>query len=166
MTPQMDTPAETSVRKSITVRASVQRAFHVFTEGFDSWWPRDHHIGKVPMKKAIVEGHVGGRCYTEQTDGSECDWGEVVVWDPPRRLVMAWKIDGKWQYQPDLLQSSEVEIRFTQQADGTTRVDLEHRNFERMGEGGMNMRMMVDSPMGWSGVLQTFGERIAKDGEQ
>jgi Activator of Hsp90 ATPase homolog 1-like protein len=80
------------VRKSITVKASVERAFHVFTEEYDLWWPRTHHIGKSQMKKAIIEGRAGGRCYTEQVDGSECDWGTVLVWEPPRRFVMAWQI--------------------------------------------------------------------------
>jgi uncharacterized protein YndB with AHSA1/START domain len=80
------------VRKSIRVNASVEHAFRVFTEGFDSWWPRSHHIGKVPMKKAVIEAVAGGRCYSEQTDGTECDWGTVLVWDPPRRLVIAWQI--------------------------------------------------------------------------
>src|SRR5262249_50945827 len=62
------------VRKSIVVDAGPERAFKVFTAEYDSWWPRSHHIGKSPMKKAIIEGKVGGRCYSEQEDGSECDW--------------------------------------------------------------------------------------------
>ena len=65
----------TPVRKTVTVKASVERAFEVFTSDFDSWWPRSHHIGKSPMTKAIIEEKVGGRCYSEQVDGTECDWG-------------------------------------------------------------------------------------------
>ncbi|PYR35931.1 MAG: ATPase [Acidobacteria bacterium] len=90
-----------AVRKTITVQTSPQRAFHVFTAEYDSWWPRSHHIGKSPMKRAIIEGRAGGRCYTEQEDGTDCDWGSVLVWDPPHRLVIAWQIDGKWQFEPD-----------------------------------------------------------------
>ena len=67
------------VRKSIVVETDPERAFALFTEGFDSWWPRTHHIGKSPMKRVIVEGFVGGRCYSEQEDGTECDWGQVLV---------------------------------------------------------------------------------------
>src|ERR1700749_1030692 len=81
---------DTPVRKMVTVKASQQRAFEVFTAGFDSWWPRSHHIGAVPMKKTIMEGHVGGRCYSEQTDGSECDWGEITLWEAPQGLILAW----------------------------------------------------------------------------
>lgn len=65
--------AQTPVRKSVTVKATAERAFRVFTEELDSWWPRSHHIGNSPMTKAIVESHAGGRCYSKQTDGSECD---------------------------------------------------------------------------------------------
>ena len=89
MTTAIEPMAGEPVRKSITVRANADHAFRVFTEGFDSWWPRGHHIGKSPLKKAIIEGKAGGRCYSEQMDGTECDWGRILVWDPPRRFVMA-----------------------------------------------------------------------------
>jgi hypothetical protein len=145
------------VHKTITVKASVERAFQVFTEGFDTWWPRTHHIGKAPLKKAIIEGHTGGRCYSEQTDGTECDWGRILVWEPPSRFVMAWQIDyAGWAYQPDLAKSSEVEVRFTPEPDGRTRVDLEHRHFERHGAGWEGMRTAVNSPNGWTLTLQNY----------
>jgi uncharacterized protein YndB with AHSA1/START domain len=147
------------VRKTVTVRASVDRAFRVFTEGIDSWWPRGHHIGKSPLKKAIMEGWAGGRCYSEQADGTECDWGSVLVWDPPRRFVMAWQVSPAWQYEPDLAKSSEVEVRFTAEPDGATRVDLEHRHFERHGAGFETMRTSIDSPNGWNGLLDLFRGR-------
>lgn len=155
------TTTEAPVRKSITVKASVERSFQVFTEGIDTWWPRTHHIGKSPMKKAIIEPHAGGRCYSEQVDGTDCDWGKVLVWDPPHRFVMAWQIDHKWGYEPNLAKCSEVEVRFTPEPDGSTRVDLEHRNFERHGEGWETMRTSVDSTGGWGGLLSLFAERAA-----
>lgn len=150
------TPTDTAVRKSITVQASPERAFQVFTEGVDTWWPRTHHIGKSPMKKAIIETRAGGRCYSEQADGTDCDWGSVLVWDPPSRFVMAWKITPGWSFEADTAKSSEVEVRFTREADGFTRVDLEHRYFERHGEGSEVMRTSVDSPGGWSLILSLF----------
>lgn len=158
----MTAQTDTSVRKSISVRAGAERAFRAFTADIDSWWPRGHHIGTGTPKKGYIQGHLGGRCYTEYTDGSESDWGRVTVWEPPHRLVLAWLIDADWHYNPDLSRTSEVEIRFTAQPDGTTRVDLEHRNFERMGEGGSNMRMAVDAPGGWNGILQLYADYIEK----
>jgi uncharacterized protein YndB with AHSA1/START domain len=158
----MSTSTETAVRKTISVRAGVERAFQAFTGGIDDWWPRTHHIGKAPMKRGIIEPRAGGRCYTEHDDGSETDWGRVLTWDPPQRFVMAWLINANWQCEPDPAKTSEVEVRFTPQADGTTRVDLEHRNFERMGEGGTNMRIGVDGPGGWSELLRLYAESVDK----
>jgi uncharacterized protein YndB with AHSA1/START domain/uncharacterized damage-inducible protein DinB len=147
---------EAPVRKSITVKASVERAFKVFTEGFDTWWPRAHHIGKKPLVKAVIELHGGGRCFGREADGTECDWGRVLVWEPPSRFVLAWQIDPKWQYEPDPTKASEVEIRFTPEAGGVTRVDLEHRFFERHGEGAGIIRTGVDGPNGWGDLLQLY----------
>jgi len=155
-------PATDSVRKSIVVNASPARAFEVFTAGFDTWWPRSHHIGSSPMKKAIVEGFAGGRCYSEQVDGTECPWGTVLAWEPPHRFVMAWQINGAWKFEPDLTKASEVEILFTREADGRTRVDLEHRHLQRHGDGAAAMRTAVDSPNGWGSLLQLFADEVAR----
>jgi uncharacterized protein YndB with AHSA1/START domain len=158
-TASTDSAAFAPVRKSVTVRATVDDAFRVFTDDIDSWWPRSHHIGKVPMKRVLLEGFVGGRCYTEQIDGTDCPWGSVLAWDPPRRFVIAWQIDHAWGYVNDLSIVSEVEVRFTAEPDGRTRVDLEHRNFDRMGPAGATMRAAVDDPNGWNGLLALFAGR-------
>ncbi len=164
MTSTTETTLAAPVRKSVTVNASVERAFRVFTEGFDSWWPRTHHIGKSPMKRGILEGKAGGRCYTQQEDGTDCDWGQVLVWEPPHRLVLAWQITPEWGYQPDLAQSSEVEVRFTSTPDGQTRVDLEHRHLERHGAGAGTMRTAIDSEGGWGGLLTLYTARVEQLG--
>ncbi len=148
------------VKKSVTVKAGVERAFQVFTEDFGSWWPKSHHIGSSPMKRAVMEGRVGGRCYGEQEDGTDCRWGTVTVWEPPNRFVMLWQITPQWKYEPVPEKSSEVEVRFTPLADGTTQVDLEHRDFERHGEGGAAMRGQVDSPGGWGTLLGLYEKQV------
>lgn len=157
----MTSVADRSVRKSIIVKTDVPHAFEVFTAGFDSWWPRSHHIGSSPMTEAVIEQRAGGRCYAKQVDGGECDWGQVVDWDPPHRFVIAWQITPEWGYEPDLAKSSEVEIRFTA-VPGGTRVDLEHRHFERMGPGGDGMRAGVDAPGGWGTLLEDFKARVER----
>jgi uncharacterized protein YndB with AHSA1/START domain len=154
---------ELPVRRSIIVNVPAADAFEVFTDDVDSWWPRTHHIGKVPMKRIIIEPRADGRCYSEQTDGTECDWGRVLVWDPPRRLVLAWQITHEWGYQPDLSKASEVDVRFTPVGNGT-RVDLEHRGFERHGAGGESMRGSVDAPSGWSIILSLYEARANAGG--
>jgi uncharacterized protein YndB with AHSA1/START domain len=154
--------SENIVHRSVTVKTTQQHAFDVFTENFDSWWPRSHHIGKSPMKRAGLEGRVGGRCYSQQEDGTDCPWGEITEWDPPRRLVIAWKINTAWQYEPDPAKSSDVEVLFTALPDGTTRVDLQHRNFERLGSDWTKMRDGVSSQGGWHTLLQLFATQAEK----
>lgn len=151
--------SEITVRKCITVKATPERAFRVFTEGIDTWWPRTHHIGKSPMTKTVVACHIGGRCYSEQEDGTQCDWGSILVWDPPRQFAMAWQIKSSWEFEPDLAKSSEVYVRFTPEPDGFTRVDLEHRHLERVGGNIEAFRAAIDSPGGWGGLLALFSAR-------
>lgn len=151
-----------AIIKSITVRASQERAFRVFTEGIDSWWPREHHIGAAKMKRSVVEGRKGGRCYTEQTDGSEANWGTVLEWDPPKRVVWAWQITPQWKFEPDLAKASEVEILFTPTADGQTRVDLRHDYWERHGAGVEVMYKSVAGDSGWGGLLRLFAAEAEK----
>ena len=148
-----------TVRRSVTVKTDVARAFHVFTEGFDTWWPRSHHIGTSPMTKSIIEPFVGGRCYSEQVDGTDCPWGQVTTWDPPNRFVFAWQITHQWGFEPDMSKASEVEVRFTPQPDGSTLVDLEHRHFERMGPGAAQMKQSVEGEGGWGSLLKLFVEK-------
>ncbi len=146
------------VRKSVKVAATPERAFEVFTAGFDRWWPRGHSIGDSPLKTAVIEPRQGGRWYGLLENGTEAEWGDVLVWDPPRRLVMAWRIGADWAYHPDLL--TEVEVAFTCEGD-LTRVDLEHRHLERMGEGAAGARATFDSENGWGGLLALYAGRVA-----
>ena len=155
--------SDAPVKKSITVKARPEHAFEVFTAGIDSWWPRSHHIGKVPLRRGVIEGRVGGRCYSEQIDGTDCPWGQIMVWEPPHRFVMAWMISPQWQYEPDISKASEVEVRFTPEANGMTRVDLEHRHFERSGAGWESMRSGVNAEGGWGSLLQLFAAQAEKE---
>ena len=158
------TISDVPVRKSILVRTPVEDAFEVFTEEIDSWWPRSHHIGKSPLRRVVMEGRAGGRCYTEHADGSESDWGRVLEWEPPHRLVLAWRITHEWTHEPDLARASEVEVRFVPQPGAVTRVHVEHRFFDRHGAGGDTMRGAVDAPNGWTKVLALFADQVSARG--
>lgn len=141
------------VRKSIRVKASQAHAFDVFTSGLDRWWPRDHGIGRKPMKSMVMETRLGGRWYELAEDGSRADVGKITAWEPPARFVMSWDINSQWQ--PDTTIGSEVEVKFIAEGADATRVELEHRKFEQMGdEAGAKMRKDVDG--GWPGLLQIF----------
>ena len=150
-----------SVRKSVTVNATRDHAFQVFTTGFDSWWPKAHHIGKAEMLAAIMEPKTGGRWYEKGVDGSECDWGKVLVWDAPNRVVLSWHLDGNWQFDPDPARASEVVVTFVAESPSRTRVELEHRGIERA-NAAEQLRGGVDSDQGWNGLLQLFAAAANK----
>jgi uncharacterized protein YndB with AHSA1/START domain len=140
-----------AVRKSITVEAPVAHVFRTFTARQNEWWPRGHHIGGCEKFTAIVESRAGGRWFERGDDGSECDWGRVLVWEEPNRIVLAWNLNAEWRYDPNL--HTEVEVRFTAETPRRTRVDLEHRGLENFGEKAAAMRDTFDSPDAWAGNL-------------
>lgn len=146
------------VRRSVTVKASQARAFKVFTEEFGRWWPRSHHIGASPMTSGMIEPRAGGRWYEICEDGSQSDWGKVLVWEPPQRIVLAWQLNARFQYDPTLV--TEVEVRFTQDGEAT-RVDLEHRNLERFGSDAEKVRTSIGSPNGWASILESYAAAAA-----
>ena len=148
------------VRKEIVVEAPIERAFRVFTDRFDAWWPRDHHILEVPLAKAVMEPRTGGRWYEVGTDGSQCDWGKVLVWDPPKRVLLSWQLTSQWKYDPAFV--TELEIRFIPLGAMQTRVELEHRNMERYGDQAAAMRTALDSPEGWITHLTLFAKEAAR----
>ena len=142
------------VNRSVVVKADVERSFAAFTGRMGRWWPRTHSIGAAPLADVVVEPRVGGRWYERSTDGAECEWGKVLAWDPPGRLILAWQLDANWKYDPALV--LEVEITFTALQGGMTRVDLEHRNLERYGDKAAAVRDMIGSDNGWMGILKSF----------
>ena len=149
-----------AVTKTITVRAGREHAFAVFTERFFTWWPKSHHIGDADLADAIIEPREGGRWYERGVDGAECDWGRVLAWEPPGRLLLSWHLQGDWHYDPDPARASEIEVRFVAESADVTRVELEHRHLERHDE-PEEVRSGIDSPGGWSGILAAYAEQAA-----
>ena len=145
---------DTAVRHAITVDAPIDRAFAVFTE--QAYVNPDHHLRDVDMERTVLEPRVGGRWYERSVDGGECDWGRVLVYEPPHRIVLTWQITPDFAPEPDPAKASEVDVRFVAEDEQRTRVELEHRALERHGEGWEKMRAAVDSPGGWPGELQRF----------
>jgi len=145
------------VKKSVRVAASQARAFEVFTSGIDRWWPKKAHVGATTPKSVTIETRLGGRWYELGADGEETVVGRVLAWEPPHRFVVSWDIDCHWQ--PDREVGTEVEVRFIADGADATRVELEHRGFERMGEeAGASLRKDVDG--GWPGMLDHFKTEV------
>jgi uncharacterized protein YndB with AHSA1/START domain len=137
--------ATAPVRVSISVEAPIERAFVAFTEGIGTWWPlATHSIEADRVMTAAMEPRLGGRIVERHRDGTEANWGVITVWEPPRRLVFSW--NPSYEDRPE----TEVEVTFTVE-DGSTRVVLEHRGWEKLGAAGVEMREGYSK--GWSHIL-------------
>jgi uncharacterized protein YndB with AHSA1/START domain len=142
--------ADLTVRKSVVVAAPVERAWDVFTDKLATWWPLDtHSIGKERIEEMVLERREGGRLYERHNGGGEESWATVLAWEPPRRLAFSWEIT-----EP----ATEVEVRFTPEGEGT-RVDLEHRGWERLGEEAL--RRSGNYNTGWEYILGRY-ERVLR----
>jgi uncharacterized protein YndB with AHSA1/START domain len=153
---------EASVRRQIVVEAPIERAFRVFTEEFGSFKPPEHNLLGTEIAETVFEPREGGHLFDRGVDGSECRWARVLAYEPPNRVVISWDINPQWQIETDLEKTSEVEVRFVSEAPERTRVELEHRNLERHGEGWQGMRDAVGSPGGWPLYLQRFADRLER----
>lgn len=153
---------DTSVTATITVDAPVERAFSVFTEDIGSWWPSDHHILEAELAGMVFEPREGGHVYDRGVDGSECRWARVLAYEPPSRVVISWNVSTQWKLETNAEKTSEVEVRFIPEGPDRTRVELEHRNIDRHGEGWEAMRDAVGSPGGWQQELALFAERLKR----
>jgi uncharacterized protein YndB with AHSA1/START domain len=138
----------TPVRVAVTVTATRERAFEVFTRGMGSWWSfAGHSIYEAPGSDVVVEERVGGRVVERTPDGREGHWARVLVWNPPERLVLAWKPN------PEAPDETEVEVTFTD-AGGSTTVELVHRHWERLGAVAADRR--AGYATGWVGLMDRF----------
>jgi uncharacterized protein YndB with AHSA1/START domain len=152
--------AEATVQSSIVVEAPIERAFRVFTADFGSFKPREHNMLQVDIAETVFESHVGGHIYDRGVDGSECRWARVLAYEPPNRVVFSWDISPYWQIELDPDKTSEVEVRFIAETPERTRVELEHRNLDRHGDGWEGVREGVHGDGGWPLYLQRFAERL------
>lgn len=157
--PESTVPA---VRREVTVPTDVATAFAVFTARFDEVKPREHTLLAVPIERSVLEPRAGGALYDRGVDGSVCRWGEVTAFEPPHRLVFAWKITSDWSgVVEDLSRASEVEVTFTAVDAGSTRVVIEHRHLDRMGPGWTDLPAAFDGPNGWPLYLDRLQGLIA-----
>jgi uncharacterized protein YndB with AHSA1/START domain len=152
---------DTTVRTEVVVDAPADRAFRLFTERFDRIKPREHNMLGVDIAESVFEPRAGGRVYDRGVDGSECQWGRVLAFEPPDRILFSWDINPSWRIETDLAKTSEVEVRFVADGPGRTRVELEHRHLDRHGDGWDGMRDGVRADQGWPLYLERFAAAVA-----
>jgi uncharacterized protein YndB with AHSA1/START domain len=148
-----------AIRRSVTVDCPVGHAFATFTERIHEWWPLGTHSieqgeAGTPPETVVFQGGAGGQVYERTSKGEELKWADVVAFEPPHRLVLAWS-PSREQDRP----KTEIEVTFTEEG-GKTRVDLEHRGWERLGAEAAEARESYDD--GWKPVLAAYADRASK----
>ena len=158
----MSTATDTAVTTSVVVDVPQARAFAVFTDEIGTWWDPDHHLlpEGTTLTRMVFEPRVGGHVYDVVSDGSECRWSRVLAYEPPARVVFSWDINLQWEIETDLDRTSEVEVRFIAEAPDRTRVELEHRNLDRHGDGWEQMRAAVGSDGGWPSGMNRYAAAL------
>ncbi len=154
----MDTESDSAVEvfRSMSVPLSQARAFELFTTRMTEFWPKEHSIGVSELAEVVIEPQSGGRWFERGVDGSECQWGRVSAWEPPRKVVLLWQIGADWQFDPEF--ETEVEVTFSSEGPDRSRLDLQHRNLQRYGANTEQMRTIFDDPAGWTATLAGFAE--------
>jgi uncharacterized protein YndB with AHSA1/START domain len=153
------------VRRQIVVNAPIEEAFATFTARFGDFKPPEHNLLAAPIAETVFEPRAGGHIYDRATDGTECHWARVLVYEPPQRVVFSWDIGPTWQIETDPDNTSEVEVRFTEEDPHRTRVELEHRNLDRHGSGWEAVRDGVADDQGWPLYLDRYAA-LFTDGQR
>ena len=134
--------------KSVHVGCTPEHAFEVFTRDVGAWWPLDSHAIHVGAVREVVwEERAGGEVYEVSNDGEKAHWATVLTWEPPSRVVIAWHVN------PQAAAPTELDVSFLADGEGT-RVEVEHRHWERLGDAGVAMRDGYQD--GWDHVLGRF----------
>ena len=141
------------LRLSFEVDCPAAHAFRTWTAEIARWWPVGHSVSTAPGLAVVLEGRVGGRIFERTPDGVEHEWGEVIGWEPPRRLTYLWHL------RRDRADATEVEITFTEEDHRRTRVEIEHRGWDRLGALGPDWR--ETNRGGWAGLLPHYIEACA-----
>jgi hypothetical protein len=136
------------IRLAFEVACPPEHAFSVWTADIDRWWPPDHTVSGSDDARIVLEPRRGGRIFERMPSGTEHDWGEITIWEPPSRLGYLWHLNR------DRADATEVEIRFVDAADGATRVEIEHRGWEALGRDGESWRDRNHG--GWATLLPWF----------
>ncbi len=140
------------LRVAFDVECPQEVAFDVWTKRFGAWWPRSHSVTGDTDLEVVLEPRPGGRIFERTAAGTEHDWGEVTIWEPPSRFGYLWHL------RRDRADATDVEIRFVASQAGTTRVEIEHTGWERLGAEGQAWRDRNRG--GWETLLPHYRDAI------
>lgn len=154
---------ELKVTKSILVDVGVARAFELFLAQ-QRWWPlATHHMAEAPAEAVVLEPFIGGRWYECAGDGSETEWGRVLAFEPPHRILLSWRMSVDWRHEADPDGGSEIEVTFSAEGPHRTRVVFEHRHLERYGDAAERMHAGLEKPNAAEAILHAFRAGVTEE---
>lgn len=145
-----------AIQYTLTVPLPPAAAFALFAQRLAEWWPREYTWCQSVLEDIGIEARRDGLCYERGPHGFRCDWGRVLAWEPPNRLVLAWQISPRREPEPNPERASTIELRFDAEEQERTRVTMEHRDFDRHGEGAGEYREALASEQGWPYILARY----------
>lgn len=157
----MERNADDAIRLDLTVPVPPARAFAVFAEELDSWWPPEYTWAGDVLETIAIEPREGGRCFERGPHGFKVDWGRVLAWEPPHSLLITWQISPGREPVPDPDKASEIEVRFQPEGADRTRVAFEHRHLARHGAGSEEYRTALAAQEGWPYILDRYAAVVA-----
>lgn len=149
------------IEQAFKVPVTVHEAFDIFTKELNSWWPKEYTWAGDALESIEIVPCKNGRCFERGPHGFECDWGRVLIWDPPNRIMFTWQIDPNRSPQPNPEKVSEIEVLFEQKDGNETQITFIHRNFEKHGNNAQSYREALSSPQGWPYILNNFKEAVS-----
>ncbi len=150
------------VRQQTTVRSGLDHTFHTFVRRIGTWWPlRPYSVGEDRVREVTVQERAGGRVFETWDDGTSVEWGTLLAWEPPARFVMTWNLTSP---------PTEVELSFVALGPALTRVEVEHRGWERLTEEQLKAACALPGgyqggafAAGWARILESFAGALAAE---
>ena len=151
---------EQPIRRTVKLSASIEQAFDFFTKEFSRWWPKDYTWSKDCLEQIVIEPKINGRCFEIGPYNFICQWGRVLVWDPPYQLKFTWQINPSSAPDPNPKTASEVAVNFLAENEASTLMTLEHAYIERHGEGAEQFYEAMNSEYGWEKILSCYIQKL------
>ena len=155
MVPSLPTAFD-DVQTEVVVALPVAVAFDRFVHALQQWWPREYTWGRDVLVAIGIDPRPGGLCFELGPHGFRCDWGRVLEYESPARLVLAWQIGPHREPVPDPLSATRVAVTFVANGSHCTVVAVRHSGFGNHGAAGADYRAAMASPRGWPFMLACF----------
>lgn len=151
-----------SINRSISLSVDPEQAFKAFVHDFNHWWPVEYTWSQDSLREIRIGKEQGELCKEIGPHGFRCDWGWVSEFIQGRKIECTWQISPNREPIPNPEHASKISVAFSEDDEAGTVVQFEHVDFGKHGEEGENYEAMMDSPQGWSFILDRYRDYCEK----